>query len=228
MAVNGFEAVVFDLDGTLIDSAPDVGAAVNRLLESRGRRGLDGDELRTMIGFGANTMLERAFAATGESLAADRVEEAVAGYRDFYMGHLTDLTTVYPGVRETLHALAGDGVVMGICSNKPHGLVRRVLEALAMDRFFKALTGGDNVPHCKPDGRHVHLTLEMMGAGGKPAAMVGDSETDMAAGRNAGVAVIAVDYGYSHGPPQDLDADALIGHFGDLPATLERLAARLP
>ena len=222
-----FDAVLFDLDGTLINSAPDVGAAVNRLLDTEGRRPLAGHELRTMIGFGAEDMLSMAFAATGDSLAdEDSVHDAVKRYRGFYKKSPAELTTVYPGVREVLAELAETGVKLGICSNKPHELVELVLTELGMVRIFNAITGGDNVPHRKPDGRHIHLTLEMMGAAGMSAAMVGDSETDVAASRNAGLPVVAVDYGYSHGPAGELDADALIGHFADLPATLGRLACQ--
>ncbi len=220
-----FGAVVLDLDGTLIDSVPDVGAAVNRLLESRRRRTLSDDEMRTMVGWGAGVMIKMAFSATGAPPAEDQIPATVDAYLGFYRQRPAELTTVYPGVREVLEALADDGVMLGVCSNKPHEMVERVLAALGMAHFFQAATGGDNVPHRKPDGRHVRLTLELMGADGLSAVMVGDSETDMAAGRDAGLPVVAVSYGYRHGPAEALDADTLIDNFAELPEALRELSA---
>ena len=131
------------------------------------------------------------------------------------------LTPVFPGVLDVLAQLKAEGLRLGICTNKPESTTGAVLDGLGLSGYFQAVTCGDTVPHRKPDGRHVLLTMEMMGA--RDAVMVGDSETDMAAGRDAGIPVIAVAYGYRHCAAEDLDSDILIESFSELPDALIRL-----
>lgn len=222
-------AVVFDLDGTLIDSVPDVCAAVNRVLESRRRPPLGIDRVRAMVGDGARVMLDLAFAGCGDPLPADAIDGVVAQYLEFYKQEPVKRTIVYPGVRRVLKSLADRGVPMGVCTNKPYVMSTIVLEKLDLAPFFCGVTGGDNVPHRKPDGRHITLTLDLMGADPAVAVMVGDNETDVAAARDAGLPVVAVSYGYARVPPEQLGADALIGHFDLVPETLACIIAqRIP
>ncbi|HJN22764.1 MAG TPA: HAD-IA family hydrolase [Rhodospirillales bacterium] len=213
------KAIVFDLDGTLIDSIPAVAAAVNRLLEEQGRRPLGVKETKTMVGWGAGITIEKAFEATGAPLAPIDLPEALERYLDFYLADPAGHTVVYPGVRQVLDKLVGKGTPMGICTNKPVKTTHPVLEALGLDRYFSAVAC-DDVPHRKPDGRHLRLTLERMGAAGRLAAMVGDNETDMAAARDAGLFRIGVTWGYPHDPIKPLDADVVIDAFADLPGAL--------
>ena len=223
-----FDAILFDLDGTLVDSVADVAVAVNRLLESLGRRRLTEEETKEVVGWGAPAMMEKAFALTGEPLAKDDLAGIIAGYLDFYKDRPAVKTTIYPGVVETLEKLKESGFRLGVCSNKPHVMTVLVLQALDLDRFFDAATGGDNVPHRKPDGRHIHLTLEMMGLSGASAVMVGDSETDVDAAHDARIPAVCVTYGYSHHPVESLGADALIDDFSVLPGVLDGLAGPRP
>ncbi len=216
-----FDAIVFDLDGTLIDSVPDVRGAVNRMLAAAGRQPISLEQAHAFVGEGAGVLVAKALAATGAP--PDAMDDLVERYIDFYRQHPADETVVYPGVAEALETLAGRGVRMGICTNKPAAMTGLVLEALGLDRYFSAITSGDNVPHRKPDGRHVILTLEMMKAGTAAAVMVGDSETDVAAGKDAGLAVVAVSYGYAHVPVAEMGADAVIDSFAALPDALDAL-----
>ena len=217
------DTIVFDLDGTLIDSVPDVGAAMNRMLVGAGYPQIADKHVRDYVGWGARAMIEKALATAGVQAEEDEIERRLSEYLAFYRAAPADRTIVYPGVREVLDKLRAEGTPMGICTNKPHAMSELVLEALDMSRYFSAVLGGDAARHRKPDGRHVHETLRLMGAEGTSAVMIGDSETDMAAGRDAGLPVIAVTYGYAHGDPAKLDADIFIDRFGDLPAALTKL-----
>ncbi len=219
-------AVVFDLDGTLIDSVPDVRAAINRLLVGLGRRALGKDEAESMIGEGATALVTMAFAATGSPIDADDLPVMIGRYVEAYRGAPVDNTLVYPGVREVLPVLRERGFKLGICTNKPAILTQVVLDALGMSRLFDGFAAGDSLPYRKPDGRHIQATLERMGAADLPAVMVGDSNTDADAARSAGVPMIAVRYGYSKGRPEDIDADILIDTFASLPDALDRIFAR--
>jgi len=222
--VAAIDAIAFDLDGTLIDSVPDVRAAINRLLVGEGRCEISLEQTLALVGQGARVMMEGAMALGGGPPPPDALDRIVETYIEFYRRHPADLTTIYPGVVEVLECLAARGVRMGICSNKPYVMTKLVLETLGLDKYFDAVTGGDSVRHRKPDGRHVLHTLDLMGAGHARAAMVGDSETDVAAGKDAGLSVIAVTYGYAHVPPAELGADVLIERFSDLPGALDELA----
>ena len=228
------DAIAFDLDGTLIDSVPDVRAAINRLLVSEGRSEISLEQTLSLVGQGARVMMEQAMALGDGALGGgavgggapppDALDRMVETYIGFYQRHPADLTTIYPGVIEVLDSLAVRGIPMAICSNKPFVMTKLVLKTLGLDRFFAVVTGGDNVPHRKPDGRHITHTLDLMGDRHSNAVMVGDSETDVAAGKDAGLPVIAVTYGYTHVPVTELGADVLIDRFSDLPAALDKLA----
>ncbi len=214
-------AVVFDLDGTLVDSIGDIVGAANRLLAEEGRTALAPDHGRALVGEGATALVRRAFAATGAAPAPDALAELVARYHALYRSHAVAETTVYPGVTEALTALADAGAVLGVCTNKPHGISLVVLAELGLAGYFAAVLGGDALAVKKPDPAHFTavldaMGLDAMGAGPRRAIHVGDTPTDVAVARNAGVPVIAVSHGYSRVAPGELGADALIGHFADL------------
>lgn len=220
-------AVVFDLDGTLIDSIPAVTEATNRVLADLGRPPLATAAVREMVGHGARATLVRALAASGGGERDEGlVSRCMERYLDAYLDDPAAATVIYPGVLEVLEDLTAAGVPLGICTNKPGPTTRPVLAALGLARYFKAVVTADDTPHRKPDGRHLLETLAAMEAAPACAAYVGDSETDVEAGRNAGLPVVAVTWGYAHGAIQGLGADALIDRFDQLPAALVRLLDR--
>ena len=220
-------AVVFDLDGTLIDSAPDVRAALNRLLAEEGRRQLSLPQVQDLVGEGAAALIERAWAATGtKATMAAGGAAAVAALVERYLAHYracpAGQTVVYDGVMPLLERLGAEGISLGICTNKPQRMTEIVLHALGLSRHFAAILGGD-FPRRKPDGEHIRETLRRMGAEGVPALYVGDSITDVRAARDAGLPVVAVDWGYARMPVAQLGADRLISSYAELPAVIGEL-----
>ena len=213
--------LVFDLDGTLIDSAPDLHAALNRLMETEGRRLLDLTEVIPMIGDGVSVLVHRALEATGG--VPEGFEEKLKRYHAIYGAAVADLTVPYPGVVETLDALHRAGHRMAICTNKPEAATHAVLEALDLARYFPAVAGGDSLPVRKPDAGHLLGALAMLGAEPGRAIMIGDSHNDIQVAINARVRSIAVSYGYRRQPVQELGADIVVDSFSDIPGALERL-----
>lgn len=218
-----FSAILFDLDGTLIDSAPDLAAATDHVLAAHGRPlvGLAG--VRHMVGDGARALIERGFAATGTPLPPDRVAGAVRLFLDHYGANLSAHTRPFEGVVAVLEELRRAGTTLAVCTNKVEGLSRSILRDLRLDGFFADVVGGDTLPVKKPDGGHLTGTLARLGLAGRPAAMVGDSANDVLAARAAGLPVVAVTFGYTRVPAADLGADRVIDRFADLPAALAAL-----
>ena len=220
-------AIVFDLDGTLIDSAPDIGGALNRLLAEHDRSPLVPAAIRAMIGDGSAELVRRAFAATGTALPEDRLARTVERYIDIYAGYPVSPGCVYPGVPETLKALASAGIRLGLCTNKTARVVAKLLPVLGLAPYFGVVCGGDTLAARKPDPAPLLWALDRLGlppaeAPGR-AAMVGDGRNDVLAARAAGVPVVAVSYGYSRVPAAELGADVVINHFSQLREALDRL-----
>jgi phosphoglycolate phosphatase len=213
--------LVFDLDGTLVHSAPDLHAALNRVLDEAGRNTVTLNAVIAMIGDGVPTLVTRGFAATGGP--PDDLPAWLARFHVVYAQDSATLTTLYPGVMDTLEALKSAGHRMAICTNKPIEATQAVLQSFNLARFFDAVAGGDSLPVRKPSPGHLLGVLAMMNAGPERAVMIGDSPTDVATALNAGVPVIAVAYGYRRVPAADLGADVLIENFSDLPAALAQL-----
>lgn len=216
-----FDCVVFDLDGTLIDSAPDIARALNRTLGDLGRPPLDLDRVISMVGDGSPALLRRALRATGPELAGPEFQDALGRFLDVYYEESETPSCLYPGVTETLAELSVRGVALGLCTNKPERITRRLLGFLGLEALFAAVAGGDTLPVKKPDGRHLGWVIETLGGG--RAAMVGDNANDVQAARSAGVPVVAVSYGYPRMPVGELGADVVIDRFPDLPEALARL-----
>ncbi|MBV8169809.1 MAG: phosphoglycolate phosphatase [Alphaproteobacteria bacterium] len=215
--------VILDLDGTLIDSAPDLRAAANTVLAEAGRPPLDLPTIRRFIGDGVRVLVERAFAATGPAIAGPALDEATARYVALYEAAATVLTRPYDGVPETLARLRGAGLTLAVCTNKPVAAAGIVLRDLGLAPLIDAVSGGDSVARRKPDPEHVRDALRRLGGSAEAAAMVGDAEPDIAAGKAAGLKTVAVTYGYCKVAHAALGADVLIDRFGDLDAALRRL-----
>lgn len=222
-ATTAIRAIVFDLDGTLIDSAGELRAALNGALGRLGRRPLSHREVTAMIGDGIVRLTERALAATGAPLTDEALDQAVEAVRETYAA--MPPSTLYDGARETLAGLADRGVVLALCTNKPIDATRQVLGQLGLADWFQAVAGGDSYPARKPDPMPVRGLLAQLGVAPNAAALVGDSGNDINAGRAAGLTTIAVTYGYSQIPPRELGADLMVDSLTDV---IPALDGRLP
>jgi len=224
MTALAFSGVIFDLDGTLIDSVPDVTSAVNRALAEFGRRPVAVEEVRAMVGAGPVPLVRAALAAAGAPPSDSEVTAAVERYLIHYRREPAARTLVFEGAGEVLKEFAAADVRLGICTNKPHDMTLLVLSTLGIGPLFSAVAGGNRLPYRKPDGRHLRYVREEMGCTRLPVVFVGDSEIDMAAARDAGIPVVAVTFGYARGPAARLDADGFIDSFAELPSALRTLA----
>lgn len=219
------KAVIFDLDGTLIDSAAELRQAVNAALAGIGRRVLSEREVTAMIGDGIVRLTERALAATGGPLAEDNVAQAVTAVQEAYAA--LPPSSLYPGAREILSALAERDIALGLCTNKPSEATHRILGQLGLRDRFQAVAGGDSFPAKKPDPAPVQGLLAELGVAPAEAAMIGDSTNDIHAGRAAGLTTVAVSYGYSVVPPTALGADWVIDHLSEVLNVLQPRLSRL-
>ena len=208
-------SLVFDLDGTLIDSAPDVAGALNRVFEAAGRSALPLETVRDLVGRGARALVADAVDQTGGG-NEDDVDILCQRFLEAYRDLPVEQTTVYPGVLCVLGELHRKGALMGICTNKPEITTWPVLKALDLECFFKVVVCGDTLAVRKPDPRHLLHTIESLGGNPGHAVMIGDSKHDVGVARNAGVRVIAVSYGYCGSAPESLGADILIDRFEEL------------
>jgi len=217
------DGVIFDLDGTLIDSIPDVLNAVNRLLIEEERRAISNKQIRTLVGKGAQFMLEGAFKITGSPIPEIEVSEHVQRYLRFYEEFPANDTIIYSCVRDVLDELYSEKIKMGICSNKPSRMVEIVLAELDLLKYFVAKIGGDNFPYPKPDGRHILHVQSLMGVGNR-VVYVGDSMIDKMAADDASIPVVLVNYGYGDGEMGNSDDEKVIGSFCELPKALLELS----
>lgn len=214
------KAVLFDLDGTLIDSAPDITAAVNELLGGRNLPPLTLAEVKSMIGNGVEKLVERAFAASGHPLSGTGFEQANREMAPIYRRHTTQLTRLMPGAAEALARLHVSGVRIGVATNKPQLATREILQHFGLAERLGAIVGGDAVTRKKPAPDALLLALERLGADVRDALMVGDSVTDVEAARAAGMPVILIRGGYTREPVEQLGADLVCDSLLDLPAAL--------
>jgi phosphoglycolate phosphatase len=213
--------LVFDLDGTLVDSVPDLRAAVNEMLRERGRPPLSQSEVKRMVGDGAPALVERALAASGTGPAG--LGDALARFLEIYEANAVRLSRPYPDVRETLTALRRRGYRAAVCTNKPQRATMAVIEGLGFLPLFDGIAGGDRFSVKKPDPGHLLGLIGELGASVTATAMIGDNENDAAVAHAVGVPLVLMRYGYARVPPESLAADALLDHFADLPAALEGL-----
>lgn len=214
---------VFDLDGTLADTAPDLVAALNAVLSAEGLPPLPFEKARDLIGAGARALILRGLNEAGHASIDDRgLERMFRAFIDYYSRNLLDRTTLFPGVPEALDRFRAEGWILAVCTNKFEDQSLKLLDLLGIADRFAAICGRDTFPYFKPDPRHLTLTIERAGGSPTRAVMVGDSGTDIATARSAGIPVVAVPFGYSDVPVAELGPDRLIGHFDDLwTATLE-------
>jgi phosphoglycolate phosphatase len=216
-------ALIFDLDGTLVDSLPDLHAALLRMLGELGGAPLDLEQVRGMVGDGVKVLVARVLAATG--FPEEALPGALARFMAIYESEPVARTRPYPGVAETLAELVGRGYRLGVCTNKPQRPTEAILAGLRLDRFFEAVIGGDRLPVRKPHPGHLLGVLDGLAAEPGAAVMIGDHANDIAVARNAGTAAILVRYGYGRDIPAGLSADQEIDRFPDLPEAVRRIEA---
>ena len=217
------QAVIFDLDGTLIDTAAAITEALNRVLAEFDLHPLAPAEVVNMVGDGALRLLERGFAAAGRPLDDATSARLLPRYVDVLAGLPPAPSDVYPGVLETLSRLDDDGMTLGVCSNKPESAVHTALAATHLTGFFGAIIGGDTLATRKPDAEPLLAAIRRLGASPGRSVMVGDNANDVAAARAAEIPVVVVSYGYPRGPIAALGADAVIDRFAELPDVLRSM-----
>jgi phosphoglycolate phosphatase len=214
--------LIFDLDGTLADTAPDLLGATNAVLAARGRPQLDLDHLRHMVGFGAVALINQAMEASGAPVAEGDMPPLIEIFLEHYRGHIADGTRLFPQVAETLDALKSDGARLGVLTNKPQELTDLLLPHLGLETLFSAVYGAGKKPYTKPDPRIFHDVVAELGDSG-PAVMIGDSVTDLNTARGAGAPCILMSYGFTPVPAAELGADVVLDDFAQLPQALRSL-----
>jgi phosphoglycolate phosphatase len=214
-------ALIFDLDGTLVDTAPDLLEATNAVLKAEGRRAVDPTTLRRMVGFGARSLITQAFAATGAPPSDAGLPRLVADFLAHYRENIATHSKPFPRVPETLGALRANGTRMGVLTNKPQALTDLLLPAVRLDHYFGAIFGAGARTYTKPDPRLFHDVTDALGGG--PAIMIGDSVTDVKTARAAKAPVILVSYGYTPEPASTLGADAVTDDFAEIPFLASKL-----
>ena len=214
-------AIVFDLDGTLVDTAPDLAAAMNAVLAEAGRPTLPLDTVRHLVGRGARTLLQRGFSVTGELAIPEKLDAYVKSFLAHYRANIAS-SKPYSHVPETLTALAREAS-LGVCTSKPQEFADMLLAKLDLTRFFGSVHGAGRTPYVKPDPRHYTDVIAELGAMVARSVMVGDSVTDVELARAAGAPVVLVSYGYTDKHARELGADAVVDDFQDVRATVLKL-----
>jgi phosphoglycolate phosphatase len=210
------QAIIFDLDGTLVDSAEDLRAAINRLLGDLGLRPVEANEIKGMIGDGVLKLVERALvAANGDPAQKDAL---LPRFLEIYQAHPATLTRCYPSVAETLEVLRRKDFRLAVVTNKPVFATNQILQALSLAEFFPVVIGGDSLQKRKPDPAPLLEAARQLEVDVSQLLMVGDNIHDVEAAHAAAMRCVAVSYGYHHRPPSEFNADHLIDRFDELPS----------
>ncbi len=220
--------VVFDLDGTLVDTAPDLLTSLNHCLGFAGLKAAEATELRRFVGMGGRVMIERAFASQQQILTPARLDELQAVFLEHYGGNMPGASRPYPGVLAALDRLEAAGFIAAVCTNKYERLSTALIGALDLAPRFAAICGADTFAFRKPDPRHLLETIRMAGGDPARAVMVGDSRTDIDTAKAAGIPVVAVDFGYTDRHVREFSPSRIISHFDELTVGMaEELVAAL-
>jgi phosphoglycolate phosphatase len=216
--------VVFDLDGTLVDTAPDLINALNFILTREGMPPVPLQSARTMIGAGARKLLERGLELDGRNVSLAELSRLTDDFIAYYAEHIADSSQPFDGLEAALDDLAGRGYRLAVCTNKLEWLSKRLLDRLALSARFAAICGADTFGVAKPDPAIFRQTVARAGGDVASAIMVGDAGPDVGVARRAGVPVIGVSFGYTEVPIADLKPDRVIDRMSDLRAAIESLA----
>lgn len=216
--------IVFDLDGTLVDTAPDLIDTLNVVLGHEGLPPVPFAQARLMIGGGARRMIELGLQSDGRAAATADIDRIFADFIGYYAAHIADRSRPFPGLDAALDRLAASGCRFAVCTNKLESLSRRLLDALGMSARFAAICGQDTFGIQKPDPEVLRQTVRSAGGDIARAIMVGDSRADVEVARAAGTPVVAVDFGYTEIHVSKLGPDRIIQHFNELPEAIDALA----
>lgn len=217
--------IVFDLDGTLIDTAPDLVATLNVVFEREGLPGVPYAEARKLIGGGAKAMIVSGLEAEGRIISPARIDQLFADFIAYYTEHIADTSRPFPGLIDALDTLSANGHRFAVCTNKLERLSLLLLKQLHLAERFEAICGQDTFGIQKPNPEILIRTVAAAGGTAGHAIMIGDSETDIRTARAAGIPVVAVDFGYSDRSVADFAPDRVISHFAQLPAEIAALSA---
>jgi phosphoglycolate phosphatase len=219
--------VIFDLDGTLIDTAPDLIESLNHTIAAADLAPVTFDDLTHLVGQGARVMIRRAFELRKVELDESQTEALLDRFLEHYRAHMPGKSSPFPGVAACIERLSAAGMTLAVCTNKLEGLANPLLDTLGLTSHFAAVTGGDTFAVRKPDAAHILGTIERAGGDPSRSIMIGDSINDILAAKNAGIPSVAVDFGYSDLPVASLSPDRVISHFDELDVALvEELIAR--
>jgi phosphoglycolate phosphatase len=225
-ALNG-ATIALDLDGTLVDTAPDLLRTLNLVLAQEGVRPAPAAQFRQLVGHGARVLIERGAALSDRVFTAATLDRLVANFVGLYDADIAAESRIFPGVEDALDALAGEGALLAVCTNKPTALSVKLLNTLGLAPRFRAIIGADAVANKKPHGDHLRETIARAGGAMNRVLMVGDSATDVGAAKNAGAPVAIARFGYSDAAPESLGADVLFDHFKELPDIARQILAPL-
>ncbi len=220
--------LLLDLDGTLIDTAPDLIATLNVVLEKQKLAPVALEDARNMIGHGARALLQKGFDAAGVELSDAREQELFSDFIKHYSANIARYSRPFEGVEAALERFASEGWQLAVCTNKLEHLARALLDELDMTRHFAVIVGADTFAKPKPDAMPLFGAIDMAGGSREHSVMVGDSRTDIDAARNAKLPVVAVDFGYTPVPVSELGPDRIISHFDDLWTSVRELACETP
>lgn len=208
--------VVFDLDGTLVDTAVDLMDGLNHVLASEGMEPVDYSDVTTLVGQGARSMIERGFKLRGRPLGEEKLTDLLDIFSRRYLSNMPGESQPYPGVIEALDRFKAAGFRLAVCTNKLEHFARPLLKGTRLDDYFDAIAGGDTFAMRKPDGDHILKTVMLAGGQASSSVMIGDSVNDILAARNAGIPSVAVPFGYSDVPVETLNPSRVISHFDEL------------
>lgn len=218
--------IVFDLDGTLIDTAPDLVESLNHTIAARDLKPVSYEDLTHLVGQGARVMIQRAFALRGAPLREDEIPALLDRFIDHYEAGMPGKSRLYPGLLDALNRLKAAGCILAVCTNKMERLAVPLLNSLALTDYFAAIAGGDTFAFRKPDPAHILATVERAGGTSNKVLMIGDSINDILAARNGGIPSIAVPFGYSDVAVEELGASHIIRHFDELTVELVQILLR--
>src|SRR3979411_2453494 len=215
--------IVFDLDGTLVDTAPDLINALNYVLDCEGLPPVPLHSARNMIGAGARRLIERGLELEGRSVGLEDINRLTSDFIDYYAAHIADISRPFDGLENALDDLGARGYRFAVCTNKLEWRAKLLLDRLGLSSLFSAICGADTFGVSKPDPAILRQTIARAGGQLSSAIMVGDAGPDIGPAPRAGIPVIGVECGYTEVPIADLKPDRLIGHMSDLPAAVESL-----